>query len=46
MIYGKSLAKKKNLPWFEVGTIEVASDEEQHKTLEKYHEVVFTKWNS
>ncbi len=30
------LARKKNLPWFEVGTIEVALDESQHKTLEKY----------
>ncbi|MFQ5475907.1 MAG: NAD(P)/FAD-dependent oxidoreductase [Nitrosopumilus sp.] len=32
----ESFAKKKDLPWFEVGTIEVASDEKQHKTLEKY----------
>lgn len=30
------LAKKKNLPWSEVGTIEVAIKEPQHKTLEKY----------
>jgi len=30
------LAKKKNLPWSEVGTIELAMEEEQHKTLEKY----------
>ena len=30
------LAKEKNLPWMEVGTIEVALDEKQHKTLEKY----------
>ena len=30
------LAKKKNLPWSEVGTIEVAIKEQQHKTLEKY----------
>jgi len=30
------LAKKKNLPWSEVGTIELAIEEEQHKTLEKY----------
>jgi L-2-hydroxyglutarate oxidase len=30
------LAKKKNLPWSEVGTIEVAIEEQQHKTLEKY----------
>jgi len=29
-------AKKKDLPWSEVGTIEVASNENQHKTLEKY----------
>jgi len=34
-------AKKKSLPWFEVGTIEVASDEQQHKTLEKY-----MKWST
>jgi len=34
-------AKKKSLPWFEVGTIEVASDEKQHKTLEKY-----IKWSA
>jgi len=34
-------AKKKSLPWFEVGTIEVASDEQQHKTLEKY-----MKWSA
>ncbi|MFQ5782271.1 MAG: NAD(P)/FAD-dependent oxidoreductase [Nitrosopumilus sp.] len=32
----EDFAKKKGLPWFEVGTIEVASDEQQHKTLEKY----------
>jgi L-2-hydroxyglutarate oxidase len=32
----KILAKKKNLPWYEVGTIEVAIEESQHKTLEKY----------
>ena len=30
------LAKKKRLPWFEVGTIEIALEDEQHKTLEKY----------
>ena len=30
------LAKKKNLPWMEVGTIEVAIEKEQHKSLEKY----------
>jgi L-2-hydroxyglutarate oxidase len=29
-------AKKKSLPWSEIGTIEVASNEQQHKTLEKY----------
>ena len=32
----KILAKKRNLPWKEVGKLEVALDEEQHKTLEKY----------
>ena len=37
----ETFAKKKNLPWFEVGTIEVASDEQQHKTLEKY-----VKWSA
>ncbi len=31
-----NLANERNLPWFEVGTIEVALDESQHKTLEKY----------
>lgn len=30
------LAKKNNLPWLPVGTIEVAIEEEQHPTLEKY----------
>lgn len=35
------LAKKKNLPWFEVGTIEVALEDYQHKTLEKY-----MKWST
>ncbi len=35
------MAKKKSLPWFEVGTIEVASDEQQHTTLEKY-----MKWSA
>ncbi len=34
-------AKKKSLPWFEVGSIEVASDKQQHKTLEKY-----MKWSA
>jgi len=37
----ETLAKEKNLPWFPVGTIEVAIKEEQHKTLEKY-----VKWSS
>ena len=37
----ETFAKKKDLPWFEVGTIEVASDEQQHKTLEKY-----MKWST
>ncbi len=37
----ETLAKKKDLPWFEVGTIEIALDEDQHKTLEKY-----VKWSS
>jgi len=32
----ENLAKKKNVPWKDVGTIEVAVEEEQHKTLEKY----------
>ena len=32
----EDFAKRKSLPWFDVGTIEVASDEHQHKTLEKY----------
>jgi L-2-hydroxyglutarate oxidase len=35
----KILAKKRNLPWKEVGKLEVALDEKQHKTLEK-----FLKW--
>ncbi len=35
------LAKTKNLPWFKVGTIEIAIEEHQHKTLEKY-----VKWSS
>ncbi|MFQ5969504.1 MAG: NAD(P)/FAD-dependent oxidoreductase [Nitrososphaerales archaeon] len=30
------LAKKNNLPWMPVGTIEVAIEEKQHRTLEKY----------
>ncbi len=37
----KILAQKKNVPWSEVGTIEVAVEEPQHKTLEKY-----LKWGS
>ena len=37
----ESLAKKKNLPWLEVGTIEVALNESQHHTLEKY-----LKWSA
>lgn len=37
----QTLAKKKNLPWFEVGTIEVALDSGQHKTLEKH-----LKWSA
>ena len=32
----KTLAEKRELPWKMVGTLEVALDEEQHKTLEKY----------
>ena len=30
------LSKRKEIPWMPVGTIEVAIDEKQHKTLEKY----------
>jgi len=37
----QDLAKKRELPWFEVGTIEVALDEYQHETLEKY-----LKWSA
>ena len=37
----ESMAKSKNLPWFEVGTIEVALEDYQHKTLEKY-----MKWST
>ena len=33
------LAKKKNLPWKEIGKLEVALNEKQHKTLEQ-----FLKW--
>jgi len=32
----KVLAREKNIPWVQGGTIEIALDEEQHKTLEKY----------
>ena len=32
----KTLAEKRELPWKRVGTLEVALDEDQHKTLEKY----------
>ena len=32
----KSLAHEKKIPWVQGGTIEIALDEEQHKTLERY----------
>ena len=32
----KVLADEKNIPWVQGGTIEIALDEEQHKTLERY----------
>jgi len=32
----KVLAHEKNIPWVQGGTIEIALDEEQHKTLERY----------
>ena len=32
----KVLAEEKKIPWAQGGTIEIALDEEQHKTLEKY----------
>jgi len=32
----KVLASEKNIPWVQGGTIEIALDEEQHKTLERY----------
>ena len=32
----KVLAKEKNISWVQGGTIEIALDESQHKTLEKY----------
>ncbi len=31
-----AFAKKRNLPWKEIGKLEVAFDEKQHKTLEKF----------
>ena len=31
-----ALAREKNIPWVQGGTIEIALDEEQHKTLERY----------
>ena len=39
----KSLANEKKIPWVQGGTIEIALDEEQHKTLEKY--MIFGKEN-
>jgi L-2-hydroxyglutarate oxidase len=32
----KNLANEKKIPWVQGGTIEIALDDEQHKTLEKY----------
>jgi len=32
----QSFAKKHNIPWSDTGTIEIALDESQHHTLEKY----------
>ena len=32
----KKLAHEKKIPWVQGGTIEIALDEEQHKTLERY----------
>ena len=32
----KILAEEKKIPWVQGGTIEIALDEDQHKTLEKY----------
>jgi len=32
----KVLANENNIPWVQGGTIEIALDEDQHKTLEKY----------
>jgi len=32
----KVLANENNIPWVQGGTIEIALDEEQHKTLDKY----------
>ena len=40
----KSLANEKNIPWVQGGTIEIALDEEQHKTLEKYMIFGKGKW--
>ncbi|MGQ0771628.1 MAG: NAD(P)/FAD-dependent oxidoreductase [Nitrososphaerota archaeon] len=37
----EDLALEKNIPWKKCGTIEVAQDEKQHQTLEKY-----LKWGS
>ena len=37
----KVVAKKNNIPWLEVGTVEIALDGSQHRTLEKY-----MKWAS
>lgn len=37
----ESFAKSRNLPWKKCGTIEVALDEKQHHTLEKY-----VKWGN
>ena len=36
MTCGKKLASENNIPWVQGRTIEIALDEEQHKTLEKY----------
>ena len=44
MICGKYLATNTMSPWNEIGTIEVALDETQHKTLEKYSQMGNTKW--
>ena len=39
----KSLAKENKIPWVQGGTFEIALDEQQHKTLEKY--MVWAKEN-